>query len=163
MLKTYRKLYTARYQHALQSYALLHISDALIRYDQSATESLTDVAQFTLEFLKEAANGRCGFTACGPLQQSFLRAATECRIPFPANVDDLTSFYPQNQSSEAIINATTRLSYTQPVGQAVRCFDSSFADDFAEEWRRFVEGDSAQTSPTDEYSGVMRIDALLNG
>ncbi|MCJ1379996.1 hypothetical protein MMC17_003099 [Xylographa soralifera] len=169
MLKTYKEVYTCRYEQPLQAYALLHICDALIRFDPSPPAERTEVVRIGLQILKEAADGRGGYGVCGPLQEAFRKAAVECNIPLPEEIDDLMKFNPKTENPDAIINATTRLSYTQPVFQAVRCMNETFGDEFAEEWRKFVEGDAfRRRSESDDTrdshdSDVMKIDSILSG
>ncbi|MCJ1474840.1 hypothetical protein MMC13_003500 [Lambiella insularis] len=163
LFKTYQELYTGRFQHALQAYSLLHIADALIRFDRFPPESGTKVVQFTMKLLREMADGRCGFAASGPLQEAFRQAAVECHIPLPDDIDSLMKRTSPPPGFDGIINATTRLSYIQPVTQPIRSFNSSFALELEDEWRRFAEGDSTSESPVEDRLGVMKINALLNG
>ena len=106
---------------------------------------------------------------CGPLQSAFRKAAVECNIPLPDEIDDLIRFDPIQKNPDAIINATTRLSYTQPIFQAVRCLKLTFGEEFADEWRKFAEGDlSSQGRAESEDTrdshdpDVMKIDAILS-
>ncbi|MCJ1283993.1 hypothetical protein MMC26_003324 [Xylographa opegraphella] len=169
ILKSYRKLYTCRYEQPLQAYCLLHICDALIRFDPSPPSELTDVVQTGLSILSEASDGRGAFSVCGPLQAAFRKAAIECNIPLPDNIDDLMRFDPIQNNPDAIINATTRLSYTQPIFQAVRCMSDTFGEEFADEWRKFVErGMTSQEKAVCEdvrsshEPDVMKIDTILS-
>ncbi|MCJ1389446.1 hypothetical protein MMC18_002303 [Xylographa bjoerkii] len=169
MLKTYQEVYTCRYEQPLQAYALLHICDALIRFDPSPPAERTEVVRIGLQILREAADGRGGYSVCPPLQEAFRMAAVECNIPLPEEINELIEFDSIKENPDAIINATTRLSYTQPVFQAVRCMSQTFGDDFAEEWRKFVEGDTSRgISESDDTrdtsdADVMKIDSILSG
>ena len=169
MLKVYKSTYTCRYEQPLQAYALLHICDALIRFDPSPVEERTDIVRLGLQILNEAADGRGGYSVCGPLQEAFRQAAIDCNVPLPDEIEDLMQFVPTSENSDAIINATTRLSYTQPIHQAIRCMSPEFGDDFAEEWRKFAESDGGRASQDSKNTrdsndmDVMKIDSILSG
>jgi len=165
----YRKIYTCRYEQPLQAYCLIHICDALIRFDSAPLTELTDVVRTALSILKEASDGRGAYSVCGPLQEAFRKTAVSCRIPLPDDIDDLMQFDPNQQNPDAIINATTRLSYSQPIFQATRCMSPTFGEEFEHEWRRFTEREmgsrrSHESSET-QTSGdtdVMKIDSILS-
>ena len=169
MLKKYKEIYTCRYQQPLQAYALVHICDALIRFDLFLPAERIEVVRIGLQILNEAAGGRGGYTVCRPLQEAFRKVAVECNIPLPEEIDDLMQCNPIIENPDAIINATTRLSYTQPVFQAIRSMSPTFGDEFAEGWRNFAEGDASRgRSESDDTHNisdvdVMKIDSILSG
>ncbi|MCJ1433214.1 hypothetical protein MMC27_002573 [Xylographa pallens] len=172
ILKKYRELYTCRYEQPLQAYCLVHICDALIRFDASPPTELTDVVRTGLSILKEASDAHGGYAVCGPLQEAFRKAAVECNVALPAEIDDLMRYDPKDPKRmdiDAIINATSRLSYTQPIFQAVMCKSTTFGDEFADEWRKFAEGEmgyegraGSEDTHDSHDSDVMKIDAILS-
>ena len=165
--RKYRKLFTCRLQPSLQNFALLHCGDALVRFANSSVDA-TEVVQFCLGALKESADGRGGFGVCGPLQEMFRRTAVECEVPLPYNITDLVGT--EQYGADQLLDACTRLSYTQPTTQVVSNFDEGVVQHFAEEWRRLVEGDRDDESEHDgsisERSNTseryMKIDSVLN-
>ncbi|MCJ1401592.1 hypothetical protein MMC11_004808 [Xylographa trunciseda] len=169
ILKTYKELYTCRYEQPLQAFCLPHICDVIIRFDSSPLAERTGVVRTGLSLLKEASDGRGAYSVCRPLQEAFRKAAVSYGIPLPDDIDDLMQIDPIQDDPDAIINATTRLSYSQPIFQAIRCMSPTFGEDFEHEWRKFAEGelgsrrshDSADThSSTD--GDVMKIDSILS-
>lgn len=119
--------------------------------------------RFCLEALKESADGRGGFAVCGPLQEMLRRCAVECGTPMPGNLGDL--MVPGDYGPDRLLDACTRLSYTQPMDQIVSNIDEEVAQTFAEEWRKFVEGLGDNESESSEKSvgeKSMKIGSLLN-
>lgn len=161
LLDTYRRLYTCRYQLPFQCFALLHMCDLLIRFSP-AQPPATDVVHFCLEVLKECADGRGGFSICGPLQEMFRQSVVECDIPLP---DDLLTLMgpPSRYGPDSMLDAYTRLSYVQPVDRITEHLDATFARDFTTEWQNFFE---TTPSPGKEHSlssdRSMQISSLLN-
>ena len=103
---------------------------------------------------------RVGFALCGPLQELFHRTAIECGVVVPDNVDSLigTSKYAVDQ----ILDACTRLSYTQPLDQVLRHIVPAVADEWSSQWRRIIitpQVGSQQQSSSRRY---LQIDSLLN-
>lgn len=166
--RKYRRLFTCRYQPSLQNFSLLHFGDALLRFALSEVDG-KEIVQFCLETLKESADGCGGFAVCGPLQEMFRRCAVECGAPMPDNLHDLLSS--EQYGPDKLLDACTRLSYTQPIDQIVSNIDGEFANTFADEWRKFVEGPgddesmlSGMTRLSEKSAGekFMKIGSLLN-
>lgn len=166
--RRYRRLYTCRYQDSLQNFSLLHFSDALFRFAPSEVDG-KEIVRFCLEVLKEAADGRGGFAVCGPMQEMLRRCAVECEVPMPENLGELMG--QEHYGPDQLLDACTRLSYTQPIDQIVSNLDEEVAQTFAEEWRKFVEGpgdDESQSSEATRISEksagekIMKIGSLLN-
>ena len=166
--RKYRRLFTCRYQPSLQNFSLLHFGDALFRFALSEVDG-KEIVEFCLDALKESADGRGGFAVCGPLQEMFRRCAVECGVPMPDNLDDLLS--KEQFGPDKLLDACTRLSYTQPIDQIVSNIDEEFAKTFAAEWRKFVEGPGDEESVSSEATRLseksageryMKIGSLLN-
>ncbi|KAI9821198.1 MAG: hypothetical protein M1827_003932 [Pycnora praestabilis] len=162
MVETYRGLYTCRYQPSLQTFCVLHMCDLLIKYN-SVDPTATEVVRFCLTVLKESADGQGGFSVCGPLQETFRQAAVEYGVALPDDLDELMVCPPSQYSPDDVLDACTRLSYAQPVNQVNMNFESTMADDFAEEWREFIEGyGSVADVPNSSAGRSMHIGSLLN-
>ena len=166
--RKYRRLFTCRYQPSLQNFSLLHSGGALLRFALSEIDG-KEIVQYCLEALKESADGRGGFAVCGPLQEMFRRCAVECGAPMPDNLHDLMGH--EQYGPDKLVDACTRLSYTQPIDQIVSNIDEEVARTFAEEWTKFVEGPEDQESVSSEGTRLseksasekyMKIGSLLN-
>ena len=161
ILDTYRRLYTCRYQLPFQSFYLLHMCDLLIRFSPTRPPA-TDVVHFCLAVLKESADGRGGFSICGPLQEMFRQSAVECGVPLP---DDLLNLMgpPSQYSPDNLLDAYTRLSYVQPAGRITDHLERTFAQDFVTQWQDIFDTSLSagkEDSPSSERS--MQIASLLN-
>lgn len=158
----YRELYSCRFQPSLQTFCLLHVCEALVRFSPSQPPS-SEVVRFCLASLKEAADGKGGFLVCGPLQEMFRRTVESCGISMPEDIRDIMG--PKTgYSSEDFLNACTRLSYKQPVEHVSTHTDPGIADDFARDWKAIIDtsGTSGSSNGSNERARNMRIDDLLN-
>ncbi|KAI9879267.1 MAG: hypothetical protein M1830_009068 [Pleopsidium flavum] len=160
-LDAYRKLYTCRYQLPFQTFCLLQMCDLLIRFSP-AQPPATDVVHFCLETLKESSDGSGGFTICGPLQEMFRQSAVECGIPLPEDLHDLMGSSSQ-YTLDNLLDAYTRVSYVQPVAQITDKLETTFTQDWDEEWQRLVEtSPSAGKRESVRSDKSMQITSLLN-
>ena len=157
----YKKLWTCRYQSPLQSFCLLHLCDILIRYD-AAPLSVQEILRFCMETLKESADGRGGNAVCGPLQKALCQTAVECNVLSPRDAHEWLGAA-DNLRADDMLDAITRLSYTQPVDEAVSKMDPALARDFTEGWRLFVENGGSDLGQAGDRSEYLRISSLLNG
>lgn len=150
-------LYTSRYQLPLISFCTLHLSDALVRHSPSDPPA-SETVQFCLETMQQT---RTGFAICGPLQALFRQTAIQCKVTLPTNLEDL--MMPQEEFGlDAILDACTRLEYTQPLDQVLRRIDPSIAEEWPYYWQRLIispEGQARRPSTSERFS----IHSLLNG
>ncbi|KAL3418448.1 Nitrogen assimilation transcription factor nit-4-like protein 2 [Phlyctema vagabunda] len=118
----YRIRYTCRYQPVLQMFALLHVTDVIVRFFPYPSEifgaSQKDGKQAIEICLRCLMDSHAGFPIAGPLQEMVRRTADECSVQFPENLAELIE--PLTSPKQAyriddLLNACTRLSYTQPV------------------------------------------------
>lgn len=157
ILEHSNRLYSSRFQLPLMSFCILHLSDALVRHSPSDPPA-SEMVQFCLQTLKQS---RTGFAICGPLQELFCQTAIQCKVALPANLDDLMQPH-QDFGVDDILDACTRLEYTQPLDQVLRRIDPSVAEDWPYYWQRLIiapEGQSRRPSTSDRFS----IHSLLNG
>ena len=157
ILEHSNRLYSSRYQLPLISFCSLHLSDALVRHSPSNPPA-SETVQFCLETMQQT---RTGFAICGPLQELFRRTAVQCKVDLPANLDDLMQPH-QSFGLDDILDACTRLEYTQPLEQILHRIDPSIAEDWPHHWQRQIiapEGQPRRPSTIERLS----IHALLNG
>ncbi len=151
-----RRLYSSRYQMPLMTFCTLHLGDALVRYSPEQPPAST-IVEYCLSTIKET---RAGFAICGPLQELFRRTAVECGVELPDNIDDLMG--PFQYAVDQILDACTRLVYTQPFDQVLRHILSTIADDWSYEWRRIVMAPGAAPRRQSSRGRYLPIDSLLN-
>jgi len=158
-LKESSRLYSCRFQLPLMAFCTLHMSDVLIRYSPSEPYA-PDVVAFCLGTLQD---NRSGFAICGPLQELFRKTAVECNVQLPSNIRELME-PAQQYGVDDILDACSRISYTQPTEQIVRYIDDAIAEEWEETWRTIIGGVDA--TPSRQFSGdsgrVMHINWLLN-
>jgi len=159
VLKHSRRLYSCRYQLPLMAFCALHLGDVLIRYSPSEPHA-PEVVLLCLEVLQE---NRPGFAICGPLQELFRRTAVECCVHLPTNLPELMEPN-QHYGIDDILDACTRISYTQPTEQIVTYVDPAIAQDWSDEWQEIIG--PLQSTPSRPFAGdngrVMHINSLLN-
>ncbi len=158
-LEQHRRLYSSRYQMPLMAFCCLHLCDVLIRYSPSEPNA-PDVVSFCLEVLQA---NRAGFAICGPLQELFRKTAVECHVALPRNIRELMKpapFY----GVDDILDACTRISYTQPYEQIGRFIDPDIAEHWDDDWRQIIA--PLASAPSRQVAGdggkVMHINWLLN-
>ena len=114
-----------------------------------------------MESLKEAADGRGGFAVCGPLQKAFSQIVIDCNV---LSVGDMHQWLGENKklSVDEMLDAITRLSYTQPVNHVVSHMSETLPQDFPEAWRSFVEQRGPDKVEPSRDSKYLQISSLLN-
>lgn len=151
-----RRLYSSRFFMPLLSFCLLHHCDALVRYSPEQPIA-SETVQFCLEVLQQT---RVGFPLCGPLQSLFRQTAEECGVQVSHLANMVDSFTHYNMDD--ILDACTRLSYTQPLDQILRHFDPEIGREWGREWERQVlapKGKGRRESSSGRY---LQIDNILN-
>ena len=157
ILEHSRRLYTPRYQTPLLSFCVLHLGDALIRRSPQSPPA-SEVVVFCLEMLAKTS---VGFAIRGPLSSLLRETANECGIPLPNDLDDRVG-EPVDYSIDNILDACTRLTYTQPTEQILRHLDSAIAIDWAAEWQKQVVENPSGRHRLSASGHHMAIESLLN-
>jgi len=170
----YRTQYTCRYQPVLQMFAVLHLSDVVARFFPGGMENGSkdgpEAIYFGIEVLMQS---RAGFPVAGPLQEMLRKTANDCSIRLPRNLSKLMPpLRPPQQRYrlDDLIDACTRPTYSQPVKEIHRRYDSSFSSEWASEGTSFgflasASGPSRLKVPSAEERGaqsLMQIHNLLN-
>lgn len=162
LLKQYQTIFTCRYQPQLQMLCLIHLADFLVRF--GAPRVAQEAALFCLESLKES---RVGYAVCGPLQELFQRTLIECGIPILNELAEAASPV-SDFCLDEVMDACTRLSYTQPVEHIRRRLAPNIAEDWDREMIRLrVPSPDSSTSSSRRFHGdndkLMQIRSILNG
>lgn len=161
ILVQYCEIYTYYHQSPVQLFCIVHVCDALIRYN-SYNSAIPEVINFALQSLEEAS---IGYPIARILRDSFRQAAFERQLNLPANIERRL-----NQKSpylpHDIQNAFTRSTYQQPIEQLLPTLDASLGRDFAAllEKRHESDRDSMQIDGIDATSNLdtMQIRSVLN-
>ena len=158
-----QRLYSARFAMPLLSFCLVHICDTLLRLSSQAPEGPV-VVKFCLEMLQQT---RTGFPLCGTLQHLFVKTIEECGVLPPADLAKIIDSC-KLITMDQVLDACTRLTYTQPLSQIIPNIDPSIANDFNREWDRHIvygptqvrrESSSSSSSSSGRY---LQIGSLLN-
>ncbi len=156
ILEHARRLYSSRYHMPLLTFCTLHLGDALIRHSPKEPPAPL-VVQVCLSIIEET---RVGFALCGPLQELLRRTAIECGVNLPDNIDTLMG--PSGYAVDQMLDACTRLSYTQPLDQVLRHIIPAVADDWSSEWRRIIVAPGVGPRRQSSSGRYLQIDSLLN-
>ena len=141
----------------LLQFCLVHLCDALIRHSPNDPDA-SEVVKFCLGVLDQC---RPGFAVCGPLQELIRRTAVECGVAIPSEVQDLVAALgPIDMDS--ILDACTRLSYTQPMDQILPHIDPSIGQYWNDEWRTFIVERHGQTRKPPSSGRYLQIGNILN-
>ncbi|KAI9678246.1 MAG: hypothetical protein M1817_006191 [Caeruleum heppii] len=156
----YRQLFGDRYQTQAQLMCLMHLADFIVRF--GPPNQAPEAARLCLTSLKEA---RVGFAVCGPLRAMFCRTLVDCGVLLPPSMADLMISV-SDYCLDELMEACTRLSYTQPIEHIRRRIVPTIEEDWYREWQRGLAASSSTTSlssraPNDDK--LMRIQSILNG
>lgn len=151
-----RRLYSSRYHMPLMTFCTIHLGDALVRHSPREPPATT-VVEYCLSTIKET---RAGFAICGPLQELFRRTAVECGVELPDNIEDLMG--PFQYAIDDILDACSRLTYSQPFDQILRHIFSTIADDWSQEWRRIIIAPRSGPRRQSSSGMYLQINSLLN-
>ena len=153
-----RRLYSARFSMPLLSFCLIHVCDCLVRFSPQEPPA-PDTAKFCLEVLQQ---NSAGFALCGPLQSLFCRTVEECGVQCSDEMRVVMGSF-DHYGMDDILDACTRLSYTQPIDQILLHIDANLARDWPGEWQRQVVAAFGQSRRDSSSSGrYMQIGNLLN-
>ena len=153
-----RRLYSARFSMPLLSFCLVHACDCLVRFSPHEPPAL-DTVEFCLEVLQQTGTG---FALCGPLQSLFCQTIEECGVRPSDEMKAVMGPF-DHYVMDDILDACTRLSYTQPIDQILLFIDPEIARDWSGEWQRQVVAAFGQSRRGSTSSGrYMQIGNLLN-
>jgi hypothetical protein len=156
-------------------FSMLHLTDIVSRFFPGGiggpSKDGPEAILFGFEVLRES---RTGFPIAAPLQEMLRKTAIECGIRLPRNIKELmASPDPLNKDvfrMDDLIDACTRPSYIQPVGEIHERYLLSFAADWASDGASYgffepASGVSRMRIPSAEERGaqsLMQIRNLLN-
>ena len=154
LLYRYQITYSDHFVTPLQLFCLVHLCDALIRYDgqDEATGQATD---FCLRALAEA---KTGYPVAGPLQKMFRDALTEYQIPVSRELERVMGST-LRLGTEELIKVCTRPTYRLPFSQLLPNTKEDLSQQFVEEWQRFERNKQRMSK---ERQKGMDIGAMLN-
>ena len=134
-------------------FAVLHLCDIIARFFPSSIEGSSkdgpEAIQFGMEVLMQS---RIGFPVAGPLQEMLRRAANECNVGLPRNLNELmVAPRPPHQiyRLDDLIDACTRPTYVQPV----KGIHSRYLPSFSTDW----VSDAASFDLREPASGARRL------
>ena len=117
----------------LLSFYLVHVCDSLVGFSPQEPPA-SDTVKFCLDVLQETS---AGFALCGPLQSLFCQTAKECGVQVSDEMrSDMGLF--DHYVMDDILDACTRLSYTQPIDQILLRINPKIAKDWLGGWQRLV-------------------------
>ena len=158
------QLYSSRYHMPITTFCVVHLGDTMVRY--SSGEDLVSRDKAIRVCLETLQHTRIGFGLCGPLQQMFRLTVNNHGIVLPGDmVRKMGS--PNRYGLEDILDACTRLDYSQPIENILGYIDHQIADTWHEEWRNQIGEQIGQKvqNQTDEprrSTTRLEINALLN-
>ena len=125
----------------------------MVRYcTEEDKESRGKAIRVCLETLQQT---RSGFGLCGPLQQMFRLTVQTNNISLPENV--VSGMGSLNRYGvDDILDACTRLDYSQPIELITGYLHPQIADTWHEEWRKQIDG------PRRASNARLEITSLLN-
>lgn len=140
LLTQYKSIYTNFYLSPLQLFCMVHLCDAVVRYDGHG-ETIPRTVEFCLTSLEEA---KVGYPVAGPLQQMFRHSLTEYSIPVPKELERMMGGVSARLGPEELLNACTRPTYKQPITQILPNMEAELGQNFMDGWQRIAEGKSAE-------------------
>lgn len=145
-----------RYFTPLVTFCILHLCDTVAHWSLDKAEKVSAVL-LCCEILDR---NRRGFKLCGPLMQMF-RAVIDQYSGIDV-ADELERRYGirDQHTVEEILDASTRLSYTIPVGQITRWLDPKFHGQWAEEWIEHMG--TVKRRRQSNASHPMRLEDVMN-
>ena len=163
LLTQYKSMYTNFYLSPLQLFCLVHLCDAVVRYDGHGNTTPRTVA-FCLTSLEEA---KVGYKVAGPLQRMFRLSLTDYGIPVADELERMISVSARI-GPEELVDVCTRPTYRQPLAQVTPRMEPDLGPDFMNGWQHLAESRSTEYLLGEEpHSGSARgkrvdIDSLLN-
>lgn len=159
LLEQTNQLYSCRYQMTLNAFCMLHLSDAVIRQSPNDPPA-SEVVAFCLDLLRQSCGG---FAINGTLQEMFRRTAVDYNIPLSEEINELMS--PETPYGlDEILDACTRLTYTQPTDLFTHNIEDSIGMEWSEEWESVMAFPDApcRRRSVGHSRRTMHITSLLN-
>lgn len=138
LLILYNSIYTNFYLSPLHMFCLVHLCDAVVRYDGHGTTTPRTV-EFCLTSLEEA---KVGYPVAGPLQKMFRLSLTEYNVPIANELERMIGVSGR-MGPEELLDACTRPTYKQPISQILPNMEAELGQEFMNGWQRIAEGTSA--------------------
>ena len=160
----YSRLYTPHYLSPIQLFCLVHLCDAIVRFDASDTASRTECIEFCLISLEQA---KIGYTVAGPLQKMFHIALSDYGIPISGGLESHLGASIRI-GPEDLLEACTRSSYRQPIAQLLPNMEPRLGQEFIEGYQQLFQGRPSERATAEASSAArgkqkrLEIGALLN-
>ncbi len=160
MMNHYRRLYSSRFLPPLVTMCTVQISDAIIRCSKEPRQSklVRDTVLFCFAMLHES---RMGFGICGPLQELFRRTVVGLNLEFPDSLQELME-PAQPFGVDDILEACTRLEYSQPLNQVLSHIDPFIGNDWPYYWQKLISAPEGRPRRPSKTARYMQIPSLLN-
>ena len=152
-----RRLYSARFSMPLMSFCLVYLCDVLVRHSPLAPPA-AEVTKFCLEVLHQT---RPGFALCGPLQSLFHQTALEYGVQLPPQMRGTIDSF-NHYIVDDILDASTRLSYSQPLDQILHRIDSEIAEHWSGEWERQIKSRKGKVRRQSSSGRYLQVANILN-
>ena len=136
LLFRYKIAYSDHFVTPLQLFCLVHLCDAVVRYD-GAGEVSDQAIRFCLSSLEEA---KTGYPVAGPLQKMFRVALSEYQVPVPRELERMMRST-LRLGSEDLLKVCSRLTFRVPISQLLPSMDSDLSQQFVDEWQKFGDRD----------------------
>ena len=157
ILQHAHRLYSSRYQLPLVTFCSLHFSDALVRHSPDDPPAWQTI-QFCLESMQQT---RIGFAICGPLQELFLQTSIKCNVELPLQFEKLME--PRKHFGvDDILDACTRLEYTQPLDVVLHHIDPAVAQEWPFHWQHLILNPGGKARRASSSERFLQINSLLN-
>ena len=164
LLTQYKRIYTNFYLSPLQLFCLVHLCDAVVRWDGHG-DTTPRTVEFCLTSLEEA---KVGYPVAGPLQKMFRLSLTEYGISVPNELECMMGISAY-LGPEELLEACERPTYRLPMAQILPNMEAGLGQDFMNGWQRMAE-DRATEVRLGERSGFgahdrgkrVEIGSLLN-
>ena len=159
LLTQYKSIYSNCYLSPLQLFCLVHLSDALVRYDGHG-DATPRTVEFCLTSLEEA---KAGYPVAGPLQKMFRVSLTEYRIHVSDELERMIRV-PARMAPEELLDACTRPTYKQPIAQITHNMEADLGQGFMDGLQRLAEVplEESPGSGSNSKGKRMEIRSLLN-
>ena len=154
LLTQYKRIYTTLYLSPLQLFCLVHLCDAVVRWDGHG-DTTPRTVEFCLVSLEEA---KVGYPVAGPLQKMFRLSLTEYGISVPNELERMMGMS-AHLGPEELLDACERPTYRQPMAHFFHIMEEVLGQDFMIGRQRMAE-DSA--SGAYDRGKRLAIGSLLN-
>lgn len=160
----YSRLYTAHYLSPIQLFCLVHLCDAIVRFDVTDIANRTECIEFCIISLEQA---KIGYTVAGPLQKMFHIALCDYDIPISGELERHIGSSVRI-GPEELLEACTRSSYRQPIAQLLPNMAPRLGPEFIEGYQQRFQGRPSEQATAEALNPArgklkrLEIGALLN-